>query len=111
MELALVLGVSVLGLLAAALLAKWVLSQDQGPPEMQRISGAIRQGAEAFLRRQNLTIVLIAVPLAVLIFVLYAFVRTRTEFDPAPEMTMALWTTGSFALGALCSLIAGYVGM
>src|SRR5262249_19316931 len=111
MELTLVLAVSVLGLISAGLLAKWVLSRDQGPEEMRRISGAIRQGAEAFLRRQNLTIILIALPLAALIFVLYAFVRTRTQYDPASEMTMALWTTLSFALGAACSLIAGYVGM
>ena len=111
MELPLVLGVSVLGLVVAGLLAKWVLAQDQGPGEMQRISAAIRAGAEAFLRRQNRTIVLIAVPLALLIWILYAFFRETTSYDPADKGTLALWTTISFALGALCSLIAGYIGM
>ena len=111
MELPIVLGVSVLGLLVAGALAKWVLARDQGPEDMRRISGAIRSGAEAFLRRQNRTIILIAVPLAFLIFLLYAFVRTPTEFDPADKTTLAIWTTVSFVLGATCSLIAGYVGM
>jgi K(+)-stimulated pyrophosphate-energized sodium pump len=111
MELTIVLGVSVLGLIVAAMLARWVLAQDQGPEVMQRISGAIRQGAEAFLRRQNMTIVKIAAPLAALIYILYAFVRTPTHADPAGKGTLALWTTVSFVLGALCSLIAGYVGM
>src|SRR5262245_28735729 len=111
MELPIILGVSVLGLVVAGLLAKWVLSQDQGPEGMQRISGAIRSGAEAFLRRQNRTIVLIAVPLALLIWILYSFFRESTPYDPADKSTLALWTTVSFALGALCSLIAGYVGM
>jgi K(+)-stimulated pyrophosphate-energized sodium pump len=112
MELSIVLCVSVAGLIAAWLLAKWVLSQDQGPEAMQRISGAIRSGAEAFMRRQNKTIVAIALPLAALIYLLYAFVRQTTQYDPTESAgTLALWTTLSFLFGAACSLIAGYVGM
>ena len=88
-----------LGLIVAGLLAKWVLAQDQGLESMQRISGAIRSGAEAFLRRQNGTILKIAVPLAALIYILYAFVRPSTEFDPAEKGPLAAWTTVSFALG------------
>ena len=111
MELPLVLVVSASALVVAGLLARWVLAQDQGPPEMQKISGAIRAGAEAFMRRQNGTIVKIALPLAALIYILYRFVRSTTPFDPAPISDLALWTTISFTLGAGCSLIAGYVGM
>ncbi len=111
MELPLVLVVSAVALMVAGLLARWVLAQDQGPPEMRQISAAIRSGAEAFMRRQNSTIVKIAVPLAILIYILYAFVRTHTAFDPAEQGPMAMWTTISFVLGATCSLIAGYVGM
>ena len=111
MELTIIFGVSILGLVMAAILAKWVLKQDQGPAEMQKISGAIRLGAEAFLRRQNWTIAKIAVPLALLVFLLYAVLRKTTKYDPADSMPLAVWTTISFALGAACSVLAGYVGM
>jgi K(+)-stimulated pyrophosphate-energized sodium pump len=111
MELGIILGVSVLGLVVAAMLAKWVLAQDQGPEPMQKVARAIKAGAEAFLRRMNTTILKIAVPLAGLIWFLYMFARTETTFDPATKGTLAAWTTISFALGAGCSLFAGYVGM
>jgi K(+)-stimulated pyrophosphate-energized sodium pump len=111
MLLGLVLGISILGLVVAALLAKWVLAQDQGPDAMRKVANAIKEGAEAFLSRMNWTILKIAVPLAALIYILYAFVRTSTPADPADKGTLALWTAISFALGAGCSLFAGYVGM
>ena len=111
MELSIVLGVGFLALVVAAILAKWVLAQDQGPESMRKISGAIREGAEAYLHRQNLTIAKIAIPLAMLIYLLYGFVREPNVHDPAGKGALAFWTTLSFSLGAICSLIAGFVGM
>ena len=55
----------------AALLARQVLSADTGKPEMRAISDAIREGAEAFLRRQYRTIALLAVVAAAAIFAFY----------------------------------------
>ena len=78
---------------------------------MQEISNAIKEGAEAFLSRQNRTIIGLSAVLAVLIFFLYAFFRTPSPADPVPPVQMAFWTTLSFVLGAACSVIAGYVGM
>ena len=66
-----VLAISVLSLVVAALLARQVLAADTGKPEMQAISDAIREGAEAFLRRQNRTIALLAVVAAAAIFAFY----------------------------------------
>jgi K(+)-stimulated pyrophosphate-energized sodium pump len=111
MELSLILGISVLGLLFAVYLIRDVLKRDQGTPKMQEISNAIKQGAEAFMRRQNKTIIYLALCLAAVIYIIYAFFRTPTVNDPATASQIALWTTISFILGAGCSVAAGYMGM
>ncbi|TLY28394.1 MAG: sodium-translocating pyrophosphatase [Ignavibacteria bacterium] len=111
MELTLIFGISLLGLLFAVYLIRDVLRRDTGTDRMREISNAIKQGAEAFLRRQNRTIGILAVALACLIYILYAFVRAHNENDPASASDLALWTTLSFILGAACSVAAGYMGM
>jgi K(+)-stimulated pyrophosphate-energized sodium pump len=107
----LVIAISCFSLLFALYLARYVVQRDTGTPKMQEISNAIKEGAEAFLSRQNRTIVSLAGVLAALIFVLYAFVRTPNPADPVPPVELAFWTTVSFVLGALCSVTAGYIGM
>src|ERR1043166_1131209 len=110
MLIALVLGLSVLALVVAWGLRGYVLRQDTGTPEMRKISDAIQEGAEAFLRRQYRTIGLLSIALGVLIYVLYAFFRKPHPDEPAAA-TLALTTTLSFLFGALCSGVAGIVGM
>src|SRR5216117_1160910 len=110
MLIALVLGLSVLALAVAWGLRGYVLRQDTGTPAMRQISDAIQEGAEAFLRRQYRTIGLLSVALGVLIYVLYAFFRKPHADEPAAA-TLALTTTLSFLFGALCSGVAGIVGM
>jgi K(+)-stimulated pyrophosphate-energized sodium pump len=44
--------VGLLELWMAGYLARYVVGQNSGTPEMRAISDAIREGAEAFLRRQ-----------------------------------------------------------
>ena len=110
MLIALVLGLSVLALAVAWGLRGYVLRQDTGTPAMRQISDAIQEGAEAFLRRQYRTIGLLSVALGVLIYVLYAFFRKPHADEPAAA-TLALTTTLSFLFGALCSGVAGLVGM
>ena len=107
----LVISISCLSLLFAVYLARYVIQHDMGTDRMQEISNAIKEGAEAFLSRQNRTIVSLAALLAGLIFLLYAFVRTPNPADPAPPLQLAFWTTVAFILGALCSVTAGYIGM
>src|SRR5581483_7666782 len=103
--------VSFASLLFAVFLARYVLRKDTGTAAMQAISNAIKEGAEAFLARQNKTIVTLAVVLAALIFILYGYVRTPSPADPVPPLEMAFWTTFAFILGAACSVVAGYIGM
>src|SRR6059036_604122 len=110
MLIALVLGLSVLALAVAWGLRGFVLRQDNGTPEMRKISDAIQEGAQAFLRRQYRTIGLLSIALGVLIYVLYAFFRKPHPGEPA-AVTLALTTTLSFLFGAFCSGVAGLVGM
>ena len=111
MELSLIIGISIIGLLFALYLIKNVMDRDTGTAKMREISDAIKSGAEAFLRRQNRTILTLVVALGAIIYILYAFVRAHNEHDPASPSELALWTTLSFVLGALCSVAAGYMGM
>jgi K(+)-stimulated pyrophosphate-energized sodium pump len=101
--LAAVLCISALSLLIAALLARHVIAQDDGTPLMQRISNAIRQGAEAFLRRQNKTIAALALLLSIVIFGGYSV--------SSGGATLAVRMTAAFLAGALCSMAAGFSGM
>src|SRR3989440_11702401 len=107
----LVMLISVLSLAFAVYLGREVMAAEEGPPQMQEIAGAIKEGAEAFLRRQNATIFGIGLGVAALIFVLSAFVRPPNPNDPTTPFNMALATTLAFCFGALCSGVSGYVGM
>ena len=91
--LVLVFAASLAALAFAYWLTQWVMAKDTGTDAMRKISDAIKSGAEAFLRRQNKTILYLAGAFAVLLFVLYAFVRSHNEHDAALPMTLAFWTT------------------
>jgi K(+)-stimulated pyrophosphate-energized sodium pump len=99
----LILGISLLSLFVAFLFARYVLVQDAGTPHMQKISNAIKTGAEAFLNRQYKTIVALAAILALIICFGYYF--GKGDSGLAARMTV------SFILGAICSLAAGFCGM
>ncbi|MBI4387294.1 MAG: sodium/proton-translocating pyrophosphatase, partial [Elusimicrobia bacterium] len=101
--LTLVILISLCSLAVAGYLAYDVLRRDNGTPEMRKISDAIQSGAEAFLRRQNQTIGVLALALAALMVFLYAGVKG--------DATAAKHTALSFLFGALCSGLAGYIGM
>lgn len=95
--------VGVLALAAAGLLVRSVLAADTGTAEMRLISDAIREGAEAFLKRQYRTIAIIAVVLAIIVFGGY-------ELSPRTA-PYALKTVIAFLVGAVCSGLAGFTGM
>jgi K(+)-stimulated pyrophosphate-energized sodium pump len=97
------MGVGVLALIAAFVLARIVLAGDTGTPEMRTISDAIREGAEAFLSRQYRTIGMMAIILAVAVFCGYYF-SPRTQ-------AVAVKTVVAFLVGAICSGLAGFTGM
>ncbi|CAN1299024.1 Pyrophosphate-energized membrane proton pump 3 [Linum perenne] len=103
--------VCIISFLLSIYLTKWVLSKDEGPPEM--ISDAIREGAEGFFRTQYGTISKMAMLLALVILCIYLFRSTTPEQEASGvgRSVTAFITVASFLLGALCSGVAGYVGM
>lgn len=108
-----VFAICIFSFLLALYFARWVLAKDEGPPEMAQISYAIRDGAEGFFRTQYGTISKMAALLAVVILCIYMFRRTTPQQESAGigRTASAYITVISFLLGAMCSGIAGYVGM
>jgi len=108
--LPLVIGISIASLGVAFILARQVLAADTGKPEMRAISDAIREGAEAFLSRQYRTIAWLSVLAAAAIF---GFYYSNRDVSNIAEMGSGTYwkVTVSFIAGALCSAIAGFIGM
>ncbi len=99
----LIFAISLLSLAFAGWLAAYVLRRDTGTPAMRAISDAIREGAEAFLRRQYRTIAMLSVVVAVLLLVFYGLEKH--------DWGLAGKIVASFLIGAACSALAGYIGM
>ncbi|TMW66093.1 hypothetical protein Poli38472_003858 [Pythium oligandrum] len=102
------------GALFSFYLSHWVLSKDDGTPEMREVSNPIREGAEGFLRIQYTAISRIAVGIAGLIFFSYAL-RPSSALASGVEtlgnMTLGVLGSLSFVIGAVCSAAAGYISM
>ncbi len=101
--------ISVFSLIFAVGLARRVLRSDTGTPKMIDISNAIKEGAEAFLKRQYRTIVVLALVLAVIILLFYKFSSSPNIRSLGPDIYWKV--TLAFLVGAACSLVAGYIGM
>ena len=84
----------ILSLVVALILSLWVSRQKVENRTMEDIAKAIRVGSTAYLKRQYKTISIISVILAILLYLVFG-----------------LKTSLAFLIGAVFSLLAGYVGM
>jgi K(+)-stimulated pyrophosphate-energized sodium pump len=95
-----VLLVAIAGLLYAGWLVGQVIGADEGTPRMREVGAAIRQGANAYLRRQFRAIIL-------LVFLLTGLIWATTE-----SIEQVAWgRAAAFFLGATFSWMVGFVGM
>ena len=82
------------GLCVAFMLAKWIGSCDAGTDRMKEISGFIREGAFAFLKREYKS-------MAIVIVILFIVIGFALDFT----------TAVLYLFGALLSVLAGFFGM
>jgi K(+)-stimulated pyrophosphate-energized sodium pump len=85
---------AVIGLAFAYFLILAIMRHSAGNEKMREISGAVQEGAKAYLNRQVKTISVIAVVIFILLFI---FKDHSTAIG--------------FVIGAFCSLAAGFIGM
>jgi len=98
----LALGLGLLAIAVAITLALKVKAADAGNAAMAEVAAAVQEGANAYLSRQIKTISVIAVLLFIVILVSKGIITG--------------WANGSatafgFVIGAVCSMLAGFIGM
>ena len=87
----------VLGLIAIAVLYRWLQNQGTGTEQMQKVARFIHVGANTFLRREFITIAPFVVVLAIVLYIAM----------PEGKWQIAL----GVIMGAVFSLLAVYIGM
>jgi K(+)-stimulated pyrophosphate-energized sodium pump len=90
----LAIAAGVVAILYGVISVRWILARPAGNPRMQEIAAAIQAGAKAYLNRQYSTIAVVGVILFV-----------------ALGVALGWATAGGFAVGAILSGLAGYIGM
>jgi K(+)-stimulated pyrophosphate-energized sodium pump len=85
---------------------RYVNKQDSGTERMREISGAIKEGAAAFIRREYTTLAIFVIVVAILIGV----------FLPQPiwasdNLMLNLQLPIAYMFGSFCSGLAGYLGL
>ena len=84
------------------LLIRWLLKLPAGDEVMQRVAGAVQEGAKAYLGRQYRTIAMVGV---------VVFVVLLVALGIGKDWTYGWHAAVGFVVGAVLSAAAGYIGM
>ncbi|WP_445734011.1 sodium-translocating pyrophosphatase [Mariniflexile sp.] len=90
----------VLALVFVFVKSAWVTKQDQGSEKMIRIAKNITDGAMAFLKAEYKILAIFVVAVAILLFF-------KGQAEAGSDGMVAV----SFVVGAICSALAGFIGM
>ena len=103
----------VIAVLFALYLARDVLSRDTGTQAMVDVGDMIREGADAFVKRQYTTIGVLALAGSVIIGIVIALVETKDVADvqSLAGAPIGIMTGIAFLVGAGCSMLSGIIGM
>ncbi len=89
----------------------WVKKKDPGSEKAQEVASWIKEGANSYLKRLYTALTLVAVVVGLILAVVFSLhlgeADAAQKFDLAKGGSMAAF----FIFGALCSAIAGYMGM
>jgi K(+)-stimulated pyrophosphate-energized sodium pump len=89
-----ILGAGALSLVSGAITIQSLMSAPAGNKKMQEIAGAIQEGAQAYLKRQYMTVGIVGAVIFVLVAILLSPIAAA-----------------GFAIGAVLSGAAGFIGM
>lgn len=99
--------VGALGLIFALVTLSAVLKNSMGTDKMREISMAVQEGAMAYMNRQYKTLI----PFALVIFIILWVLGFVMEVPEGGHLPVGAPSAISFLVGAVCSAIAGYIGM
>jgi K(+)-stimulated pyrophosphate-energized sodium pump len=88
------LGAALLAVVYGLIAARWILAQPAGSARMQEIAAAVQEGAKAYMNRQYTAIGIVGLVLFVVLWI-----------------ALGQFTAIGFAVGAIFSGLAGYIGM
>ena len=88
------IGAGLLAIVFGAISTQWILRQPAGSDRMKEIAAAIQEGAKAYMDRQYMTISLVGV-------VVFVIIGAALDW----------YSAIGFAIGAIFSGLAGYIGM
>ena len=102
----------VLSVGAALLLYFWVMRQDDGNERTREVAKWIREGSASYLRRLYTALTMVSIVIGFIIAIVFSFDLTQlgnggADIEPLNGLVMAV----AFVAGAVCSALAGYMGM
>ena len=114
-----VFGIAIVGLLYALVLRSQILREDKGTEKMQEVWGAIKDGADAYLRKQLRSILPLIVILTFALFLSVYIVPPSPEAlqrfsNNTPDqvrLIIGIARAMAFIMGASFSLTVGQIGM